>query len=178
MQKMVTAFAVVCAAVAALASGARTEAAHCVRPPVVPDALKVPGVREPKLRLPATGVQIYTCSSDEAGAYVWKFKAPEATLFSESGRRVGDHFAGPTWRLRDGSKVVGRLLAKADAPEAGAVPWLLLEIADNSGRGALADAHFIQRVHTSGGVAPSEGCDATTVGTDARVDYSADYYFW
>ena len=176
MRKMVIAFAAVCAA--ALAFGTRTEAARCVRPPVVPDALKVPGIHAPQLRLPATGVQIYTCTLDATGAYVWKFKAPEATLFSESGRRVGDHFGGPTWRLRDGSKVVGQLLAKADAPEAGAVPWLLLAIADNSGRGALADARFIQRVHTSGGVAPADGCDASTVGEDARVDYTADYYFW
>ncbi len=179
MLRMGLASIMLCTAIVGLLSGA-TASARCrgIEPPAVPPELQVPGVAEPKLRLPATGVQIYTCSVDAAGLYSWKFKAPEATLFNPRGRRVGTHFGGPTWQLRDGSKVVGRLLARAPASEPDSVPWLLLEIADNSGHGALADAHYIQRVNTWGGNAPVDGCDATTLGEDARIDYSADYYFW
>ena len=179
MRKMVLAYVVVCAAIASISLATSVEA-RCrgIEPPVVPPELTVPGVAEPKLLSPATGVQIYTCSVDDLGAYVWKFKAPEADLFSEGGRYLGQHFGGPTWKLRDGSKVVGRLLSRAAAPEADAVPWLLLEIVENSGRGALRGARYIQRVHTSGGNAPEGGCDATTLGEDARVDYTADYYFY
>ena len=36
----------------------------------------------------------------------------------------------------------------------------------------------IQRVNTRGGAAPVGGCDETHVGTEARVDFSADYYFY
>jgi len=36
------------------------------------------------------------------------------------------HFGGPTWKLDDGSAVVGEVIAKADAPEPDAFQWLLL----------------------------------------------------
>ena len=36
----------------------------------------------------------------------------------------------------------------------------------------------IQRLDTAGGVAPSTGCDAAHEGTEARVDYSANYDFY
>ena len=37
---------------------------------------------------------------------------------------------------------------------------------------------YIQRVNTTGGLAPTSGCDASTVGTVAKVPYTADYYFY
>lgn len=33
-------------------------------------------------------------------------------------------------------------------------------------------------LNTAGGEAPATGCDATTVDTETRVPYSADYYFY
>ncbi len=36
----------------------------------------------------------------------------------------------------------------------------------------------IQRVATQGGVAPGTGCDASNAGQEARVPYTADYYFY
>ncbi|MFL5762227.1 MAG: DUF3455 domain-containing protein, partial [Thermomicrobiales bacterium] len=47
--------------------------------------------------LHARGVQIYTCAAkpDDASAFVWTFKAPEAQLFNRRGEMVGHHFAGP-----------------------------------------------------------------------------------
>jgi hypothetical protein len=179
MRRLGLAFVVVCAVFASIDASSPAEArCHGLEPPDVPPELAVPDVAAPTRLAPAQGVQIYTCGVDAAGAYAWSFVAPEATLFDAHGRRVGSHFAGPTWQLRDGSKVVGRVLSKAAAPEAGAVPWLLLEIVDNSGRGELRHARYIQRVHTAGGNAPAGGCDAEHVGDEARVDYTADYYFW
>jgi hypothetical protein len=37
---------------------------------------------------------------------------------------------------------------------------------------------YIQRLDTVAGLAPTTGCDATTVGTTARVDYTATYFFY
>src|SRR5215470_2012550 len=66
----------------------------------------------------ADGVQIYTCEA-KSGGFEWSFKAPEANLFDRQGRQVGTHFAGPTWKMADGSAVVGEVVAKADAPASG-----------------------------------------------------------
>jgi hypothetical protein len=33
-------------------------------------------------------------------------------------------------------------------------------------------------VKTSGGVAPASGCDSDHVGSEARVAFGADYYFY
>jgi hypothetical protein len=46
----------------------------------------------------------------------WTLKAPEADLFDANGRAIGRHYAGPTWELMDGSEVVGKFKARADAP--------------------------------------------------------------
>jgi hypothetical protein len=42
----------------------------------------------------------------------------------------------------------------------------------------MADVRFVQRVQTSGGSAPSEGCSAASVGTVARVPYRGVYCFY
>jgi hypothetical protein len=122
----------------------------------------------------AKGVQIYVChvKGDASG---WDFKAPEAKLVDAEGRPFVKHYAGPTWEAPDGSKAVGKVLANERAPTAGAIPWLLLS-AESSASGALAGVRFVQRVNTSGGVAPSGPCP--TVGAEQRVDYTADYVFY
>jgi Protein of unknown function (DUF3455) len=122
----------------------------------------------------AKGVQIYVCSV-KGGASEWGFKAPEAELIDVQGRPFAKHYAGPTWEAPDGSKIVGKVLANEPAPKAGAIPWLLLST-ESSGSGVLAGVHFAQRVNTSGGVGPTGACQ--TVGTERRVDYTADYIFY
>ena len=89
------------------------------------------------LELAAEGVQIYACETKD-GRADWAFKAPEAMLFDRDGRQVGTHFGGPTWKLDDGSAVVGEVMSRADAPEAGAIPWLLLRAKSHAGSGALS----------------------------------------
>ncbi len=150
--------------------------------PSVPAALALPEANQ-QLLLHAIGkgVQIYTCTAstgDGGVGYAWVFTAPDAMLLDEQMSAIGHHYAGPTWDLTDGSHIVGSVLAKAAAPSPTAIPWLLLKVVTNGGAGKLATAKYVHRLHTAGGIAPSSGCDAASAGTQARVDYTADYYFW
>lgn len=129
------------------------------------------------LEVVAAGVQIYTCEAKGSG-FEWSFKAPEANLFDKQGRQIGTHFAGPTWKMVDGSEVVGEVVAKADAPETDAVQWLLLRAKSHEGSGSLSQAAFVRRTDTKGGVAPKTGCDASHLSQQARMRYSASYQFF
>ena len=129
------------------------------------------------LEVVADGVQIYACEA-KGSSFEWVFKSPEANLFDRSGRRVGTHFAGPSWKTEDGTSIVGEIVAKQDAPEKGAIPWLLLRAKSHEGTGPLADTAFIRRADTKGGAAPGSGCDPTQSGTQARMRYSATYQFF
>jgi hypothetical protein len=140
----------------------------------IPAELALPLERPLVGKYAAKGVQIYVCRV-EGVANEWEFKAPEAELTDAQGRLFAKHYAGPTWEARDGSKIVGKVLANEPAPKAGAIPWLLLST-ESSGSGVLAGARFVQRVNTSGGVGPTGACP--TVGTEQRVDYTADYIFY
>jgi len=146
----------------------------------VPDKLK-PGANESlAIIVPAKGVQIYECraSKDLTGGYEWAFLAPEAELFDARGNRIGRHYAGPHWESNDGSKIQGAVKERADAPTAGAIPWLLLAAKSVGADGSFSKIRSIQRVNTAGGVAPGGGCTAATSGAPARVPYTADYYFY
>jgi len=129
------------------------------------------------LELAADGVQIYACETKD-GRAEWAFKAPEAMLFDRQGRQVGTHFGGPTWKLDEGSAVVGEVVARADAPEAGAIPWLLLRAKSHEGSGALSRVAYIRRAETKGGAAPKGGCDTSHASEPARMRYSAIYQFF
>jgi len=131
----------------------------------------------PLLEVVADGVQIYTCET-KGSLFQWSFKAAEANLFDKQGRQIGTHFAGPTWRIADGSAIVGEVVAKADAPERGAIEWLLLRAKAHEGQGVLGEAAFIRRTDTKGGIAPTAGCDANHVAEQVRMRYSAVYQFF
>jgi Protein of unknown function (DUF3455) len=124
----------------------------------------------------ADGVQIYVCEAKGSG-YEWVFKSPEANLFDRNGRQIGQHYAGPTWMTADRSAVVGEVVARADAPKPGAIPWLLLRGKNQVGTGPLGSTAFIRRAETVGGVAPVGGCDAAHNGEQVRMRYSALYEF-
>src|SRR5260370_20064466 len=96
----------------------------------VPVAADQTGVAPPEgsallLEVLADGVQVYTCEA-KGNRFGWSFKGPQANLFDKQGRQIGTHFAGPTWKMADGSAIVGEVAAKADAPEKDAIQWLLL----------------------------------------------------
>jgi uncharacterized protein DUF3455 len=144
--------------------------------PELPAALK-PGELKAYLAVPAKGVQIYVCNKNDAGAYVWTFKAPEAELADVTGKTIGKHYGGPTWEGSDGGKVAGAAKASAPAPGGNAIPWLLLEIKSRGGSGQFTQAAAILRVSTVGGTAPTTGCDEAHAGAEQRVPYTAVYYF-
>src|SRR5215470_3670330 len=68
--------------------------------PDVPADLKAPEGEEVVLRVHAEGVQIYSCVAGGDGKYAWTLKAPRAQLFDATGKSIGEHFAGPTWKLK------------------------------------------------------------------------------
>jgi hypothetical protein len=140
----------------------------------------VPDCHTVLLKAQGQGVQIYTCGAKagDRNQFEWVFKAPEADLVGDTGEKMGRHYAGPTWEANDGSKVVGEVLERADAPRPGAVPWLLLKAKSNQGDGTFKSVTYIQRVNTEGGSAPKEGCDARHGGAEVRVNYKATYYFY
>ena len=146
----------------------------------VPDKLK-PGANESlAMIVPAKGVQIYECRArkDQVEGYEWAFVAPEADLFDPRGNRIGRHYAGPHWESTDGSKILGTVKERADAPVADAIPWLLLAAKSVGPEGSFSKVTSIQRVNTVGGVPPKAGCSQATAGTPARINYTADYYFF
>jgi len=146
----------------------------------VPEKL-TPGAGESlAMIVSARGVQIYECRArkDRAGAYEWVFVAPEADLFDGHGGRIGRHYAGPHWESTDGSKVLGTVKERADAPVADSIPWLLLAAKSVGPEGAFSRVTSIQRVNTAGGAAPKAGCSQAAAGALARIAYTADYYFF
>jgi hypothetical protein len=137
----------------------------------VPESLK-PAANESLAQVvPAKGVQIYECRDGK-----WAFIAPDAELFDRSGKKIGTHYAGPHWEAADGSKVIGAVKARAEAPQAGSIPWLLLSAKSVGPQGAFSGVTSIQRVATVGGAAPAGTCSQP--GTHARIAYTADYYFF
>lgn len=119
----------------------------------------------------AVGVQIYTCT-----ATGWTLAGPRADLYGDSGKLVATHFAGPTWQANDGSSVVGRAITKVTVDPT-AIPWLLVErVSTAAGAGdRFTDTTYIQRLNTTGGLAPAGAC---APGATVEIPYTADYAFW
>jgi hypothetical protein len=149
-------------------------------PPADPEVPETIAVTEPGHQVflvgHATGVQIYTCDGS-----TWNFDGPRAVLRDGRGKVVTTHFGGPTWQAKDGSYVVGQRVDGVTV-DPSAIPWLLLS-RKSSDAGADGDrlegTTFIQRVATTGGVAPSpETCTPSAANTITEVPYTADYYFW
>jgi hypothetical protein len=146
-------------------------------PADLPANLRPPEDAQLFLRLRAEGAQIYRCQKNLAGAWAFTLKAPDARLISDSCTEVGRHFAGPSWSLTtDGSVVVGKKLA--EAPRPGTIPWLLLSGTSTSPGGTMSAVKFIQRVDTTGGVAPVEGCDEAGAGQEVAIPYAATYLYY
>jgi hypothetical protein len=150
-----------------------------VEKPTVPDPIKAPEGEELVLMASASGFQIYVCRPDADGKLGWVLKAPDAVLHDEQGKAIGKHFGGPTWRHNDGSEVTGRMVAKVDAPDPRAIPWLLVTVTGHSGSGALSGVTSIQRVNTVAGLAPAAAeCTSSSGEVEFKCSYSADYYFY
>jgi hypothetical protein len=147
----------------------------------VPTALMPPEGHSILFRAKGVGTQIYVCNAkaNEPDRFEWVFQAPDADLFDECGRKIGRHFAGPTWQASDdGSKEIGTEIEVVPAPNARAVPWLLLKGKAGEDPGRFSRVTYIQRVDTEGGIAPSGGCDKAHSDQEVRVKYKATYIFY
>jgi len=197
------------AVVAFTASSPRAPQAGEITPPPLPDGMApVPAGNKLFLGTHAVGTQNYVCKPSGAGvAYV--LFTPEATLSGEDGGQVITHNFSPnpfepntdpkvvadgtiraTWQYRDTSRVWAKLHATDPDGRKGAVTvdqtaiaWLLLDGVASSkgptGGDKLFETTFVQRLNTTGGLAPKTGCSTLTdLGNTAFVPYTADYFFY
>ena len=186
-------------------TGVRADYGDDLRPPKVPDLLKVEDGNELFLVGHGVGTQNYVCapSTTSVTGVAFSLFTPQATLFDDAGRQLITHFFSPnddprvgppehgtirvTWEdSRDTSRVWAFLLQQStDAKfvRQDAVPWLLLKesgvAAGPTGGSRLTKTTFIQRLNTVGGLAPASGCSTFgDLGRRAFVPYSADYFFY
>src|SRR6266498_3126018 len=159
----VAAMAAVGAGVAAAPAGAQDTGVE--RSDYVPEAVRVPDGNTRIAVMPGRGVQTYQCVN---GAFT--FVQPDAILEHHHEPEVL-HTRGPIWTdVKDGSSVSGAV--DGISPVAGAIPELRLKATVIRGPGFLGEVTFIQRLRTTGGVAPTGSC---VEGVTASVPYTADY---
>lgn len=180
--------------------------ARDVTAPSVPANIQVPAGNKAFLVGHAVGTQDYIClpcpnpitsaATCPASGFAFALITPQATLFDDVNKQVTTHFFSPnpvekgtirpTWQ---DSLDTSTVWAKADASSSdsafvapGAIPWLLIAVvgAKNGpgGGDTLTSTTFIQRLNTSGGVAPSTCKSSSEVGKEAFVPYKADYFFY
>ena len=175
--------------------------------PVVPPTLQVPAGNTVFRVGHADGTQNYIClpcpnaitaaAACPASGFAWAFFGPQATLLNDQDEQIITHFLSPnpgesgtpraTWQdSQDTSRVWAKAMATSSDPAfvaPDAIPWLLLQVvgaqSGPTNGNTLTATTFIQRVNTSGGVAPATGCAASTdVGNKALVHYTANYFFY
>jgi hypothetical protein len=172
-------------------------AAH-VTPPPVPANIQVPAGNKAFLVGHGVGTQNYVCLPSGTGVKFILF-TPQATLFNEDDKQVTTHYFSPnpfeggtiraTWQhSRDTSTVWGQVKDGNSSSDPafvapGAIALLLVTVVGAqdgpTGGDKLSETTFIQRLNTSGGIAPSTGCASSTdVGNQAFVPYTADYFFY
>ena len=184
-------------AVAVTASLRQSTSAAESPPPPVPANIRVPAGNKLFLVGHAVGTQNYVCKPFGDGVKFVLF-TPQATLFAD-GKQATTHYFSPnpaeggtiraTWQhSRDTSAVWGEVKPGNSSSDPayvapGAIPWLLVTAvgaqAGPDGGDMLMGTTFIQRLNTSGGVAPSTGCSSSAdVGNKAFVPYTTDYFFY
>jgi len=185
---------------------AQPAAADTFALPSIPANLQVPEGNTLFLKGQAQGTQNYICLPSGSG-FAWTFFSPQATLFFTAtlfGRDIRQqiitHFLSPnpdengtppraTWQSSlDTSAAWARVAPDGSSSDPNfvaknAIPWLKLLVVGKqrgpTGGDTLANTSFIQRLNTSGGVAPGTGCsEAANVGATALVPYTADYFFY
>jgi Protein of unknown function (DUF3455) len=185
-----------CLAAAFAVSLPQPARAQQVTPPRVPNEIRVPPGNEAFLKGHAFGTQNYICLPSDDG-FAFKLFTPEATLFDGLQKQVTTHFFSPnpaendkiraTWQHSTDSSIVwgGTAIPSTDPKFVAedAIAWLLLPTAGvqvgPTGGGTLTAVTFIQRLNTSGGVAPPEECAGLNdLGKEKFVDYTADYFFY
>ncbi len=168
-------------AMTACASSMRSPSATMYSQAGLPDAVKVPTGHRVAMETVGAGDITYECRAKQnmAGQFEWTFVGPDAKLMDRAGQEVGKYYGPPaTWESRDGSKITGAQVAVAPASGMGNIPLQLVKANPAMGMGAMQGVTYIQRVATSGGVAPAMACGAGNVGSKQLVQYRADYIFY
>ena len=154
-------------------------AAALVQPAGLNPRLQVAADEEASFVLSGNGVHVYQCrqSLADPNAFTWSFVAPDATLYD--GSRSAATLTTPNLveSLGDRTSVSGFVRGIQPAGPAN-LPWALMQARPVGDSGLFAGVTSIQRVNTRGGAAPAGGCTVDNVGEEARVAYSADYYFY
>jgi Protein of unknown function (DUF3455) len=192
-------------ALAAAFTASLPQPAHAdpVTPPAVPDNVKVPEGAKAFLVGHATGTQNYVCQPSGAG-FKFVLFTPQATLFGDNEKQIITHYFSPnlapdpgensgtiraTWQDSHDTSTVWASATPATTStderfvQPGAVAWVRLTVVGRQGgpigSNKLGPTTFVQRVNTSGGVAPSDGCSSLAdVGNQAFQPYTADYFFY
>lgn len=151
--------------------------------PTVPAAIAVTASAVLVAAYAAEGVQTYTCQQTGTGGsatYAWSTASvPTANLYGADCMIAATHYAGPHWKAKDGSIVLGTKVRSTPSATAASIPQLLLSAAaEGTTVGILTPVTAIQRLDTVGGVAPSTGCDEQHVNGTVDVPYTATYYFY
>src|ERR1700759_4798803 len=102
----------------------------------IPDVIAAPG-ETVVLTVKAEGTQDYECKAGADGKLAWVLSGPMATL-TDNGEIVGYHYPGPTWELRDGSAIVGKMAATTPAATPDDIPWLKINVISQRGSGLLS----------------------------------------
>jgi Protein of unknown function (DUF3455) len=171
----------ICLAAAFAVSLPQPARAQQVTPPRVPNEIRVPPGNEAFLKGHAFGTQNYICLPSDDG---FAFKV--TTHFFSPNPAENDKIRA-TWQHSTDSSIVwgGTAIPSTDPKFVAedAIAWLLLPTAGvqvgPTGGGTLTAVTFIQRLNTSGGVAPPEECAGLNdLGKEKFVDYTADYFFY
>jgi len=150
----------------------------------LPEILQVEQGNKLAYKAYATGVQIWEVrrSATDPNSYSWINIAPSAKLYQlpDFTQQTGTHYGGPSWEFSKGpykgEKTVASKL-QGEIVNATAVPWLLLKANDVlSSPGNKVT--FIQRVCTTGGVAPAIPASESNLGQKDSIPYTAVYLFY
>jgi hypothetical protein len=169
-----------------------------IKPPPVPANIQVPPGNRPFFVGHAVGTQNYVCLPSGT-TFKYTLFTPQATLFNDFEKEVTTHYFSPnpletgtiraTWQhSRDTSTVWGAVPPGDSSTDPnfvkpGAIAWLRVTVVGAeegpNGGDTLVKTTFIQRLNTSGGLAPATGCASLAdVGRQAFVPYTADYFFY
>ena len=146
----------------------------------LPASVQVPTGHQVAFETAAAGEVTYECRAKKnmASEFEWVFVSPKAELKSRTGEKLGTYYGPPaTWDFNDGAKVSGA--QQSVAPNGiGNLPLQLVKAQPAVGNGMAQGVSYVQRVATWGGVAPAMPCNASNMGSQQVVTYSADYIFW
>jgi hypothetical protein len=152
-------------------------AAAAISSPNVPPRLQAGPAEVAAFSLRGEGVHVYECKPGFDGRLTWVFSNPEVN-FSDGATTVATQNQVNFWESTSDRSSVSTIVRASAAAGSDNLPWTLYAAQSNDTGGRFGGVTSVQRVNTVGGVAPSTGCSDTTAGTEVRVPFRADYYFY